>query len=93
MNRQVYALIPLQQEKMQSNLKQDLNLKKGTEKNATSSSASGKSVTDLVFGMEKFEETLIKTVVSEAKLDDSGWCEKKIVRSTARDFKIRLEQL
>ena len=89
LNRQVYALIPLQQEKMQNNLKQDLNLKKADEKRPLNAAGNaGKTVTGLVFAMEKFEETLIKAVES----GEEGWCE-KIVRSTARDFKIRLEQL
>ena len=89
LNRQVYALIPLQQEKMQNNLKQDLNLKKVDEKRPLNAAGNaGKTVTGLVFAMEKFEETLIKAVES----GEEGWCE-KIVRSTARDFKIRLEQL
>ena len=88
LSRQVYSLIPLQQEKMQSNLKQEMNLKKSTTNHATRANA-GKTVTSLVFAMEKFEETLIK-VVNES--GNSGWCE-KIARSTARDFKIRLEQL
>lgn len=90
LNRQVYALIPLQQEKMQNNLKQELNLKKSTEKKTpTGNTNAGKSVTGLVFAMEKFEETLIKAIETDGP---AGWCE-KIVRSTARDFKIRLEQL
>lgn len=92
LNRQVYSLIPLQQEKMQNNLKQELNLKKPTEKTSKNISGStGKSVTGLVFSMEKFEETLIKAVESDGG-GTAGWCE-KIVRSTARDFKIRLEPL
>ena len=65
-----------------------MNLKKSTTNHATRANA-GKTVTSLVFAMEKFEETLIK-VVNES--GNSGWCE-KIARSTARDFKIRLEQL
>ena len=92
LNKQVYALIPLQQEKIQTILKQDLNLKKskGTA-SASTTTTSGKSVTALIYEMEMFEETLIG-VLRERPTGEKGWCE-KIVRSTARDFKIKLEQL
>lgn len=94
LNKQVYALIPLQQEKIQTILKQELNLKKsskGGPGNKSSSTNVGKGVTDLIYEMEKFEETFI-SVLRSRPAGEKGWCE-KIVRSTARDFKIKLEQL
>lgn len=95
LNKQVYALIPLQQEKLQSILKQELNLKKSPgSKSRSRSDAAGKSVTNLIFEMEKFEENLIGFLRNRSNANDleGGWSE-KIVRSTARDFKIKLEQL
>ena len=91
LNKQIYALIPLQQDKIQTVLKQELSLKKASKDTATSkmssSTQTGKSVTNLVYEMEKFEEALLRKV-----RNGELRCE-KIVRSTARDFKIRLEQL
>lgn len=89
LNKQVYALIPLQQDKIQSTLKQALNLKKdkSTTNNGLKGQQIGKSITKLIYEMEKFEQVLI----SRIRLGEK-WCE-KIVRSTARDFKIRLDQL
>lgn len=93
LNKQVYAMIPLQQEKIQTILKNELNLKKTKASNNTTTTTAnlGKSVTNLIFEMEKFEETLI-SVLRARPVGEKGWCE-KIVRSTARDFKIKLEQL
>jgi hypothetical protein len=90
LNKQIYALIPLQQEKIQTILKQELNLKK-SKGSGNGGGNLGKGVTDLIFEMEKFEEILI-SMLRARPAGEKGWCH-KIVRSTARDFKIKLEQL